>query len=96
MREWIAGVMLILGALLVTAGGSAAFAGAIAETRRAEGPSGAPGEKRAWWTELVDSLARLKAPADRMIAWGIVLLVLAAVASGAVAFTLGASAGTNG
>lgn len=33
--------------------------------------------------------------ADRLIAWGIVLLLLAAVAAGAISFNLGANAGTQ-
>jgi hypothetical protein len=33
--------------------------------------------------------------ADRLIGWGIVLLVLAAVAAGAISFSLGANAGTR-
>jgi hypothetical protein len=37
-------------------------------------------------------VARRVTAADRLIGWGIVLLVLAAVTAGAISFTLGASA----
>ncbi len=40
------------------------------------------------------ALSRLNA-SDRLIGWGILLLVLAAVAAGAIAFNLGAEAGTK-
>lgn len=41
-----------------------------------------------------ETLQRMNA-ADRMIGWGIVLLLLAAVAAGAISFNFGAEAGTR-
>jgi hypothetical protein len=42
-------------------------------------------------TEKTRSLLRLSPP-DRLIGWGILLLVLAAVAAGAISFDIGAAA----
>lgn len=43
---------------------------------------------------LVGAVRRMP-EADRLIAWGILLLVLGAVAAGAISFNLGANAGTQ-
>ncbi len=89
MRDWIAGAMTVLGTLLVVAGAFIIFMRnwpkpAAAEETQASFPSSTLATK-------TRSFLRLEAP-DRLIAWGIVLLVLAAVAAGAIAFTLGANA----
>jgi hypothetical protein len=92
MQDWIAGVMLVLGALLVLGGGFAALSGALADNRRPIDPAATAAAKPPWWANIVDSVARLRTTADRLIAWGVVLLVIAAIAGGAIGFQLGASA----
>ena len=102
MRDWIAGAMTVLGTLLVlsgaaiivlrawssrpeatrTDGGDAAVAPA---TVPASTGAATPAERGA------SALFRL-GPPDRLILWGTLLLVLAAIAAGAIGFELGASA----
>jgi hypothetical protein len=93
MRNWIAGAMTVLGTLLVLSGAvtiimrtwfTPAQAGGSAETFGAVTVA----EER---ERGLKNLLRLSAP-DRLIGWGIVLLVLAAVAAGAISFNLGAAA----
>ncbi len=94
MRNWIAGAMTVLGTLLVLSGAGIIIlrawprAGAVPADGTASVSTGA--------AEISDAdrgaraLRRLGAP-DRLIAWGIVLLVLAALAAGAIGFELGAN-----
>ncbi len=106
MRNWIAGAMTILGTLLVLGGAVTIIlrawwkpaAEAAAQPAPAPAPSGADlfGTAPTQPVPLVEAkrttlFGRLDAP-ERLIAWGIVLLVLAAVAAGAIGFNLGASA----
>jgi hypothetical protein len=89
MRSWIAGAMTVLGTLLVLAGAG------IIVWRNWPKPVPAeetqPGFTGTTLATKARSVFRLEAP-DRLIAWGIVLLVLAAVAAGAIGFDLGANA----
>jgi hypothetical protein len=89
MRAWIAGAMTVLGTLLVLSG-----AGIIISrtwfNKPAEPEAPTPSVTYGT-TERAKSLLRLSPP-DRLIGWGIVLLVLAAVAAGAISFDLGAAA----
>jgi hypothetical protein len=104
MRNWIAGAMTVLGTLLVLGGAVTIIlrawwkpAAEAAQPAPAAAPSnadlfGAPTQP----VPVVEAkratlFGRLDAP-ERLIAWGIVLLVLAAVAAGAIGFNLGASA----
>ena len=97
MRDWIAAAMTVLGTLLVLSGATIIILRAWG-TRPGPVPAApdesgtasvAPAEPT---TERgVRSLLRL-GPPDRLIAWGILLLVLAAIAAGAINFELGASA----
>ena len=96
MRDWIAAAMTVLGTLLVLSGAAIIILrawGTRPEKAAADGvgPAVTVAEpattERATW-----SLMRL-GPPDRLIAWGILLLVLAAIAAGAISFELGASAG---
>ncbi len=97
MRDWIAGAMTVLGTLLVLSGAAIIILRAWSGAKPAVAADATD-------TELVPaatvetpqergarSLIRL-APPDRLIAWGILLLVLAAIAAGAIGFQLGASA----
>jgi hypothetical protein len=95
MRDWIAGAMAVLGTLLVLAGGAvvvlkalAPASGDPATAATAEVPVASPSSR------ILGAARRIQA-ADRLIAWGIVLLVLAAIAAGAISFALGANAGTR-
>ena len=104
MRNWIAGAMTVLGTLLVLGGagtiilriwwkpapGEAAPTPAQQTASELFGPSSLP---------PTPALARPGRPlfgrleaAERLIIWGTVLLVLAAVAAGAIGFNLGANA----
>jgi hypothetical protein len=99
MRNWVAGVMLVLGALLVIAGAvvlvlKAQIGGPAepaVEGAHAEG-SGVPVAERA--RRLGVTVGKL-GEGHRLIAWGVILLVLAAVAAGAVGFNLNAQTGTD-
>jgi hypothetical protein len=101
MRNWIAGAMTVLGMLLVLSGAGIIILRAWPRPGNltAEGtdqlavgdgiaaaapPGGGDLDKGA------RALRRL-GPPDRLIAWGIVLLVLAALAAGAIGFQLGAN-----
>ncbi|HEY2675312.1 MAG TPA: hypothetical protein VGJ07_33700 [Rugosimonospora sp.] len=101
MRNWIAGAMTVLGTLLVLGGAvtiilRAWWKPAADDAQPASAPSGADLFSTAPVVPAPDTrparlFGRLDAP-ERLIAWGIVLLVLAAVAAGAIGFNLGASA----
>jgi hypothetical protein len=90
MRDWIAGAIGVLGALLVLGGAATILSRAwfnrppAEEAPTSSTPSYGVGETRS-------RLMRLSPP-ERLIAWGAVLLVLAAIAAGAIGFTLGAAA----
>lgn len=89
MRDWIAGAMTVLGTLLVLSGAAIIisrtwFNKPPAEPVTSSTPAYGGAEKSR-------SLLRLSPP-DRLIGWGIVLLVLAALAAGAIGFNLGATA----
>jgi hypothetical protein len=92
MRNWIAGAMTVLGTLLVLGG-----AGTII-LRNWWKPAAPPAEPTTQSTfgatpakPSRGGFMRLDEP-DRLIFWGIVLLLLAAVAAGAIGFNLGANA----
>jgi hypothetical protein len=130
MRNWVAGVMLVLGALLVIAGAvvlvlkaqlngpSEARSNGPAEPLYAGGPTGAdsaptgstggtigerpgapvagrPGAPVAVRVRRLGSAVAKLGEGHRLIAWGVLLLVLAAVAAGAVGFNLNAQTGTS-
>ncbi len=91
MGNWIAAVMAVLGTLLVLAGGAVIVARGLATS----GPVGADASTAVTSptpsSRILGALRRLQA-ADRLIVWGIVLLVLAAVAAGVISFNFGAAA----
>ncbi|GGM35394.1 hypothetical protein ACFFX1_44025 [Dactylosporangium sucinum] len=104
MRDWISVIVAVLGVLLVLAGSALIVMRALAVGERPapavppadESPTAdvsvltpTPAPVR---TRLVDAVKN-PSPADRLIFWGIILLVLAAVAAGAISFSLGASGG---
>ncbi|MEN3309791.1 MAG: hypothetical protein V7603_5993 [Micromonosporaceae bacterium] len=95
MRNWIAGAMTVLGTLLVLSGAGIIILRAWPKAG-AVPADGAMPDTTAAAVETSDAdrgaraLRRLGAP-DRLIGWGIVLLVLAALAAGAIGFQIGAN-----
>jgi hypothetical protein len=85
MQDFIAALLAILGTLLVLAGATVTVLKTVAPVP-ADGP--ATGNKMAAWIRRLNG-------ADRLVAWGVVLLVLAAIAAGAISFNLGAAAKTG-
>jgi hypothetical protein len=97
VRDYIAVIVAVLGVLLILAGATLIVLRALADGRSAavaavpEGPTGevpivqptaAPVA-----TRLVNAVKSTTA-GDRLILWGILLLVIAAVAAGAITFSL--------
>jgi hypothetical protein len=92
MRDWIAGAMSVLGVLLVLAGAGAIVLRAFAAPSAADATAEvAPAGTR---TRTMRAIRDMPA-ADRLILWGVVLLVLAAIAAGAIGIRLDATAGTR-
>ncbi|OLB77476.1 MAG: hypothetical protein AUI14_16215 [Actinobacteria bacterium 13_2_20CM_2_71_6] len=89
MRDWIAGAIGILGALLVLGGSATILSRAWFNRPPAEEAPTAPTTYGVG--EVRGRLMRLSPP-ERLIGWGALLLVLAAVAAGAIGFDLGAAA----
>lgn len=89
MQDWIAGLLAVLGTILVLAGGTITVFKTIGPT-----PAGHEAEDNTSGNAIMNRLRRLGG-ADRLVAWGVVLLVLGAIAAGAISFDLGASAGTG-
>ena len=104
MRDWIAVIITVLGALLVLAGATLILLRAlpVRQPAPASGPADAAESEAVTQVvpEVVPVSARIAGawkaptPADRLIFWGIVLLVLAAIAAGAITFNLGAAGGS--
>jgi len=99
MRDWIAAAMTVLGTLLVLSGAAIIILrawGTRPEKPAVDGvePATTTVTEPATTERATRSLLRL-GPPDRLIAWGILLLVLAAIAAGAISFELGASAGAG-
>jgi hypothetical protein len=101
MQNWIAGAMTVLGTLLVLSGagiiilrawprGAASVEGA--DPLAADGSMASTADLAAGDPERGARALRRLGPPDRLIAWGILLLVLAALAAGAIGFELGANA----
>jgi hypothetical protein len=86
MKDFIAALLAILGTLLVLAGATVTVLKTVGPVP-ADGPTSGGGRIAGWLRKLNG--------ADRLVAWGVVLLLIAAIASGAISFNLGASAGTH-
>jgi hypothetical protein len=89
MQDFIAALLAVLGTLLV-------LAGAAVTVLKAPTPAtpAVPGDPEPATSRLRRVASGLNG-ADRLIAWGVVLLVLAAVAAGAISFNFGATAGSR-
>jgi len=94
MQDVIAGAMAVLGTLLVLSGGAVIVARALREPPAAADAPTVETPPVSTTKRVVNAMRNMPA-ADRLIGWGIVLLVLAAVAAGAISFSLGANAGTR-
>jgi len=99
MRDWIAGAMLVLGTLLVLAGAAVVVLKAVGNAPDAEPEPAADADTVASRrlspsARVLGAVHRISA-ADRLIVWGIVLLVIAAIAAGAIGLDLSAKAGTR-
>lgn len=105
MRDWIAFVMAVLGAALVVAGAAVILIRALKSVSAAKPVESAfsddttiagakqakaPGFLRRFWRS-----AMALESADRLIAWGVVLLLLGALAAGAIGFNLQLSLGNK-
>ena len=90
MQDFIAALMAGLGTILVLAGATVTVLKPVA----AEQPAGFTAETATPATGWRKVVRRLDG-ADRLVAWGVVLLVLAAVAAGAISFNFGAEAGSK-
>jgi hypothetical protein len=108
MRDWIAVIITVLGVLLVLAGGALIVLQAVGD-RRSPAPEPAPSFEADYGTDAAPPAPRpasppvadrilgavkTPSPADRLIFWGIILLVLAAIAAGAISFDFGAKGGS--
>jgi uncharacterized membrane protein len=92
MRGWIAGAMSVLGVLLVLAGAGAVVLRTLSTPASADATSEVtPAGGR---TRLVRAMRDMP-DSYRLICWGVVLLVLAAIAAGAIGINLDANAGTR-
>jgi hypothetical protein len=96
VRDNIAVIVVILGVLLILAGATLIVLRALAEGKAAPAPApdGPTGEvpvvqptAAPVTTRLMNAVKRTSA-GDRLILWGILLLVIAAVAAGAITFSL--------
>ncbi|GHJ45717.1 hypothetical protein Cs7R123_30590 [Catellatospora sp. TT07R-123] len=97
MKDWIAGLLAVLGTLLILAGATVTVVKTLtpdpgATAALTTDPLGATavaaGSRFTRWLHRISA-------ADRLIGWGVVLLVLAAVAAGAISLNLSAAAGTR-
>src|SRR5215468_8251863 len=95
MRNFIAGLMAVLGTILIIAGGAIVIMPALAKRTTTEaGTETAPTRESDDASLLVRGARRVArlTPSSRLILWGIVLLVIAEVAAGAIGFSLSATA----
>ena len=91
MRDWIAGAIGLLGSLLVLGGAATILSRAWFNRPPAEEPASTASTPSYGVSQVTGRLARLSPP-ERLILWGALLLVLAAIAAGAIGFSLGAAA----
>ena len=93
MRDAVAVIMAILGTVLVLSGAAALWATALTKPPAADGTDPTlPAPSRS--ERAAGVLSRVRTP-DRLIMWGVVLLALSAVASGAIQIAASASAGNQ-
>jgi hypothetical protein len=97
--DWIGFVMALLGAVLILAGAALIFVNAQRQLRTAGSAYGddatgtTPANDRGL-VRRIFSAVRTTPDADRLIAWGLVLLFIGALASGALKFGFALELGT--
>jgi len=92
MRSAIAVVTAILGVVLVLAGAATLWAAGVG--RSGDAPAVRPDQPSSGLERGVAIASRLPG-GERLIAWGVALLALATVASGAITFSASVTAGAN-
>jgi hypothetical protein len=95
MRNLVAGTMTVLGALLVLTGSAITVLRALNQPEPAGDAAVAVDPAPAGSVSRLKTAVRRMPPVERLIAWGFVLLVVGAVAAGAISFNFGADAGTR-
>jgi hypothetical protein len=98
MRAWTAGVIVVLGALLVLTGLAALVLRALwspPNSSSTVGVAPAPGTTWRGADGRLVRAARAMGEAERLIFWGVLLLLLGAVAAGAIGINLTANAGNH-
>jgi hypothetical protein len=100
MRDWITGVVAVLGVLMVLGGATILVLRALAATPKTpvsgDDTTLTPGTTTSTPTSTPMRLAgaaRQLPDADRLIAWGLGLLLLALIAAGAISFNFSGQAG---
>ncbi|WP_432831277.1 hypothetical protein [Dactylosporangium sp. CA-092794] len=93
MRDWIAVIVAVLGVLLVLAGAVLIVLQSLEEGRAPQTEPALDSAEPTPVARRLVSAVKNPSPADRLIFWGVVLLVLAAIAAGAISFDLGARGG---
>jgi len=86
--------MAVLGSLLVLSGGAVRVLRAMRPEPEAAATTTTTETAPTSTTRFVQAVLRIP-DAYQLIGWGVVLLVLGAVAAGAISFNLGAEAGTR-
>jgi hypothetical protein len=89
LRSVLAAIMAVLGTVLILSGAAGLWA--VALTRPRTGETTEPGSRM---EALVMAVGRIPGP-ERLIVWGVVLLALSAVASGAISLSVSAAAGNS-
>jgi drug/metabolite transporter (DMT)-like permease len=85
MRDWISALLAVLGSLMVLAGGTITVVKTVTPEYVDDTASG---------SRFIKRLRKLNG-GDRLVLWGVVLLLLAAIAAGAISFNFGAQAGNR-
>lgn len=99
MADWIGFSMALLGAVLVLAGAALIFMTAQRQTRTTgsaygDEPTAATAVSDRGLLRRVFGAVRSTPDADRLIAWGLVLLFIGALVSGAIRFGIAFELGT--
>jgi hypothetical protein len=94
MKDWIVGMLAVLGTLLVLAGATITVVKTLTPETATSGTQIAGVDGNGTSAGRFTRWLRRMGAADRLIGWGVVLLTIGAVAAGVIAFKIGVSAGT--
>jgi hypothetical protein len=95
MEDWISGAFAVLGTLMVLAGGGLILLRTLGMLRDTAGPAGPDEPTVPDATTGRRSPLRRLSPATQLIAWGVLLLVIAALTVGVISFGINLQAGTE-